>query len=115
VDSAVVELCMGRTGPTGVVDVPMKLFPDRAAVSSDIDGIDVDFVVWPGNRQLFPLVYAVLRSEAELVVEPEIGAKDETSALDEACLLCSNCGVAGCFSLSISFLKARVLPTVLVE
>lgn len=39
VGSAVVEPCMEETGPTGVVDVPIKLFPDTAAVSSGVDGI----------------------------------------------------------------------------
>ena len=113
--SAVVESCMERTRRRGVVDVPVRLFPDMAAVFSGIDGINVGFVVWPGNAQLLPLVCAVLRSEAKLVVEPEFGAKDETLALDEACLLCSSCGVAGCFFLSFSFLEARVLPTVLMK
>jgi hypothetical protein len=75
--------------------VSKKLFPDTAAVSSGIDDIDADFIVAPGDCQLFPLVFAVLRSEAELVVEPGFGVKDETSALDEACLSCSSCKAAG--------------------
>lgn len=56
---------------------------------SVIDGINVGFVVWLGNAQLLPLIYAVLRSEDELVVEHEFDVDDKNSALDEACFFCS--------------------------
>lgn len=106
---------MEMTGPTGVVDVPKKLFPNTAAVSSGIDGIDADSIVRPGDCQLFPLVYAVLRPEAELAVEPEFGAKDETSVLDESCSFLSGCRATGCLPLLTAVAEASVLPTVLAD
>jgi hypothetical protein len=106
---------MERTGPTGVVDVPMKLFPDTAAVLLGIDGIDVEIVVWRGNCQMFPMVYVVVRSKGRFVVEPELDVNDEISALFEACFFRSSCEATGCLSLSIFFLRARFLPAVLLE
>jgi hypothetical protein len=70
---------------TGVVDVPVKLSPGMAAVLSGMDGVDIEIVVWRGNCQLFPLVYAILRSEGGFVVEPGFDAKYETSTLFGEC------------------------------
>ena len=45
VSYAVVESCMERAGPTGVVDVPVELFPGTAAVLSGTECTDVEVVV----------------------------------------------------------------------